>query len=90
MKIHSVDGVDLTGKYALIKKDGIKKEFHGLAHRIVKVTGGFGCKPNALGRAIFTTDLNGVSERWDRSAFEGWVEESEVKFLQFAMNKEPV
>jgi hypothetical protein len=93
LKINSIHEVDLNGKYVVIEKEYMKEGYTALEHRIGKAVGGFGCSPNAMGRAVFIEHLSdGESARWSRSDLEGWVEDTEVAAWQtqrrLGINKE--
>jgi hypothetical protein len=79
IKSESIQGVDLTGKVLIIKDNILRKEVNTTGNRLHKAFGGFGCNPNAIGRAVFTKCLgDGEESRWDRSDFEGWISDEEA------------
>lgn len=86
VKSESIVGVDITDKYILLKESSLREEYRGIENRVLLATGGFGCKPDTIGRAVFTADpLNpGIThtwERWNRSDVEGTLSESQMKEL---------
>jgi len=82
IKSQSIDGVSLKGKILVMKEDHLKQEYRTIGHRLHKATGGFGCEPFLMGRAIFATCLaDHMDDRWNRDDFEGWVTEEEANEL---------
>jgi hypothetical protein len=77
-KPRGVSGVELKGKYAVLKKpEG--RDF-SVVQLIVRCTGGFGCSPRSLGTAVFGTDVvRGSEHRYDRFDFERLATADEVK-----------
>lgn len=45
-------GIDITGKFVLVREDWFRDKTT-VAERVVLATGGFGCSPDANGRAVF-------------------------------------
>jgi hypothetical protein len=67
---------DLAGKVVAIKQDSLAPEFRAASHQLHLAAGGFGCSPDARGRAVYCTDLySGKQVRWDRSDILGVIAE---------------
>lgn len=84
MKINSnsIHDVDLTGKIVVMKENILQPQYRTVGNRLHKATGGFGCNPSSMGRAVFTECIaDGEHSRWDRSDFEGWITEDEAARL---------
>lgn len=80
--------VDLTNKYAVLREDILLPEYRAIKYRIVLCTGGFGCTPHTLGRAVFTTALyDGEESRWNRSDFERLATPEEVEQVKMEATK---
>ena len=75
-EVYSIKDVDLNGKWVLLKAENMKPQYRKLTDLLVKATGGFGCNPSCVGKAVFTEDVFGKSERFDRYEVEGWVLDS--------------
>lgn len=54
-------GIDITGKFVLVRPGWFRDETD-VAERVVFATGGFGCSPDANGRAVFV-EFVGDGER---------------------------
>ncbi len=68
---------DIKGKVVAIRPECLLPEYHASRHQIMLATGGFGCNPDARGRAVFGTNLHTSGhERWNRSDILGVVKES--------------
>ncbi len=64
--------VDLSGKVAVIKPEVLRPEYRSSENQLVLVTGGYGARGNARGRACFCTTLySGNSHRWNRQDILG-------------------
>jgi hypothetical protein len=82
IKSNPIAGVDLEGKVLVLKEGVLAKKYNTIGNRLHKASGGFGCNPNASGRAVFATCLlDGEQSRWERSDFEGWITEDEANAL---------
>jgi hypothetical protein len=82
IKSNSISGEDLTGKVIVMRKGILSKQYDTIGNRLHTATGGFGCNPNAIGRAVFTKCLlDGEESRWNRGDFEGWITEDEANAL---------
>jgi hypothetical protein len=63
---------DLNGKIVVIKPESLSPEYRSLSFQLAIATGGFGCEPNARGRAVYCTELySGEKSRWNRSDILG-------------------
>ena len=63
---------DLKGKAVIIKPESLSPEYRGLSFQLYLAAGGFGCNPDARGRAVYCTELySGEKARWDRSDILG-------------------
>ncbi len=68
---------DIKGKVVAIRLDSLRPEYHASRHQIILATSGFGCAPDARGRAVFGVNLHSsVHERWNRPDILGVVKES--------------
>lgn len=68
---------DLKGKVVAIRADALSPEYRARSHQLMLATGGFGCAPDARGRAVFGLNIySGTPERWDRSDLLGVVDEN--------------
>ena len=71
----NITGVNLEGKTVLVKKSFFKPAYRELDRRF-KCSGGFGCDPDAMGRAVFGEFLlDGEHARIERSDVECVLEE---------------
>ena len=67
---------DLTGKVLVLSPDSLKEEAWSETNQLWLARGGFGCMPNARGRAVYAVCLgDGEEARWDRSDFVGVLDE---------------
>ena len=64
---HAMDG-NITGHYIIIKPESLSPEYRTADHQIKLCTGGNGTRPEALGSAVFCTDLYSG----EKSRFERW------------------
>jgi len=63
---------DLEGKVVIINPKYLKEEYWSPENQLWLATGGFGCRPTASGRAVYSTCLvDGDKNRWDRSCVLG-------------------
>lgn len=72
------DGMDadIKGKVVAIKPEVLLLEYQTRSHQLILATGGFGCSPNARGRAVFGTNIyTGEQARWERSDILGVIDE---------------
>lgn len=57
---------------AVIKPESLRPEYRTQDKQLVLVTGGFGARGNARGRAVYTTNLySGKNSRWNREDILG-------------------
>lgn len=69
--VRPLDG-DLTDKVLVINHLRLGRPYQLPRFQLFKATGGFGCKPNTLGQAVFGYHLADMeSARWNRSDFIG-------------------
>lgn len=47
---------NLEGKVIILKSEFFKEEYRDAKYQLVLATGGFGCRPDARGNAIFVTE----------------------------------
>lgn len=67
---------DLEGKVLVLSPDSLKESYREPKNQLWLAEGGFGCSPNAAGRAVYATCLgDGEHTRWDRSDFIGVLDE---------------
>lgn len=67
---------DLEGKVLVLRGSILKKDYRKPEYQLWRATGGFGCSPTAIGRAVFATCLfDGENARWDRQEFIGIYDE---------------
>jgi len=63
---------DFEGKVLVLSPDTLKESCWRQEDQLWLATGGFGCRPNSSGRAVFATCLSdGEKTRWNRSQFVG-------------------
>lgn len=77
---------NIEGKWIILKEDALKEEYRTLRNRVRIATGGFGCRRDTIGTAVFTSDPldpenEAEWERWERYHVEGVVDENEVRQL---------
>lgn len=56
--------VDLEGKLIIINDKFFKEDFKDAKYQLVLATGGFGCRPNARGNAIFVMECCACPETY--------------------------
>ena len=79
MKINPVTGVNLEGMTLVMKAKIFSPEYRALQFRLQLATGGFGCDPDSIGRAVFCKALcDGEEARWCRADVEGWVDPADA------------
>jgi hypothetical protein len=70
------------GKIVVLKEKSLKEEYRKPQEQLWLARGGFGCDPEAMGRAVFATALiDGAEARWDCGAFMGVLKDEVVKEL---------
>lgn len=68
--------VDLKGKVLVLSPDTLKEEYWTPKAQLWYAQGGFGCRPDARGRAVYATCIDdGETARWNRQEFEGVLNE---------------
>ncbi len=66
---HCIEGElgDITDKVIVLSPKCLKEEYWSPENQLWLATGGFGCEPNKIGRAVYATCLfDGEETRWDR------------------------
>lgn len=72
-------GQELEGKVLVMSPFTLKESYWALENQLWLATGGFGCAPNAAGRAVYATCLgDGERTRWNRSDFIGILKEEHL------------
>ncbi|MGI6153850.1 MAG: DMP19 family protein [Christensenellaceae bacterium] len=67
---------DIKGKVVAIKPEVLLPKYQTRSHQLILAIGGFGCSPNARGRAVFGTNIyTGEQARWERSDILGVIDE---------------
>ena len=67
-----VERGDMTNKVMVLNPAVLKPEYQTREDCLWKATSGFGCNPDAIGRAVFATSLkDGEHARWSRADFIG-------------------
>ena len=61
----------IDGKYIVLKETSLKPEYRTAQNRVLKADGGFGCRKDTMGSAVYTIDCHGRKERWERSDVMG-------------------
>jgi hypothetical protein len=68
---------DIKGKVVAVRAESLSPEYRARSHQAMLVTGGFGCSPEARGRAVFGVNVySGEQERWDRADILGVISEA--------------
>jgi len=76
----SITGIDLEGKHVVLREDRIAAPYRDITWRTVLATGGFGCSPSAMGRAVFVEHLrDGDKGRFNRDDVERLASDREVE-----------
>ena len=71
--------LDYTGQVVAIKAKSLSPEYRAASQQLHIATGGFGCSPNASGRAVYCTNVyDGKEGRFDRSDILGVVKSGEI------------
>ena len=72
-------GQELEGKVLVMSPFTLKESYWAPENQLWLATGGFGCAPNAAGRAVYATCLgDGEQTRWNRSDFIGILREEHL------------
>lgn len=70
------DKLDFEGKVVVLSTDTLKESCWSQRDQLWLATGGFGCRANSSGRAVFATCLgDGEETRWNRTDFAGVLKE---------------
>ena len=70
--VESENGLDYEGKVLVISPNRLKDEYKTPEDQLFVAVGGFGCKPDKIGRSVFGYFLkDGEETTWDRGAFLG-------------------
>lgn len=73
---NSMTGQDLEGKVLVMNPMTLKESCWSQKNQLWLATGGFGCRPTAVGRAVYAACLgDGEQTRWDRGDFIGVLKE---------------
>jgi hypothetical protein len=82
IKFRSINEETLDGKILVLREGILDPKYQEIGYRLHRATGGFGCSPTAIGRAVFAKCLgDGEEARWSRNDFEGWLTEEEASAL---------
>jgi hypothetical protein len=84
------DGMDedMTGKVIAIRADALSPEFRSRSHQLNIATGGFGCFPDATGRAVYCTNIySGEEARFNREDVLGVIAEDSAMMSDQAREK---
>lgn len=89
--VKSIDRERLEGKVLVLSSKALGARYQAPQFQLFKATGGFGCNPGALGRAVMGTFLSdGEHSRFDRFDFIGWVEQDTAdKIMQVKAEPAP-
>ena len=79
LDIFDMTGQELEGKVLVMSPFTLKESYWAPENQLWLATGGFGCAPNAAGRAVYATCLgDGERTRWNRSDFIGILKEEHL------------
>ena len=71
--------VDFAGKYMVLNPECLKGEYREAKYQLFFATGGFGCDPTKMGRAVFGYFVaDGEDCRWCRGDFIGVAKDETV------------
>ena len=77
---------DIEGKVIILKASALSPEYRTATNQLQIATSGFGCSPNANGRAVYCTNLyTGVKYRYNRHDIAGVADFSRLP--KWARNK---
>jgi hypothetical protein len=65
----NITELNLEGKYVVLKEESMSAEYRDITWRVVQAQGGFGCSPDARGRAVFVEFIRD-GEKTRRERFE--------------------
>lgn len=75
----SLNGQQLEGKVLVMSPYTLKESYWAPENQLWLATGGFGCSPNAAGRAVYAACLSdGERTRWNREDFIGILREEHL------------
>jgi len=67
----SIDGVNLEGKFVVLREDAMAQAYRDITWRVVEARGGFGCSPGLRGTAVLVKHLrDGDTGRFERYQVE--------------------
>jgi hypothetical protein len=76
---------NITGEWVIVRPDCLLARFRNKESQLVLATGGFGCKADKMGRAVFCKPYGQAddpmgrnSERWDRGQLLGMASEEQI------------
>lgn len=71
--------IDYEGRVLVLSTDSLKESYWKQQDQLWLATGGFGCRPNGSGRAVYATCLgDGEETRWNRHDFIGVLKENHL------------
>ncbi len=77
--VQSSEPQDYKGKLLIIRADALNEEFRTPENQLFLANGGFGCKPDALGRKVFGCFLSdGEESYFSRSDFIGIISDEHI------------
>lgn len=86
---------DYEDKVVIVSHKQLKEEYWAPENQLWLATGGFGCNPNKIGRAVYSTCLvDNDTNRWERSDILGVIKEEYLpewaseKLAQLRLGKE--
>lgn len=83
-------GIDITNKFVLVRPDWFRDKTD-VAERVVRATGGFGCSPDANGRAVFVEFVtDGVKCRVEGYDLEERLATAEEVAAALAFRRTPI
>jgi len=81
----SINGIDLEGQHVVLREDAMAADYRDMSWRVVLATGGFGCSPNAIGRAVFVEHVrDGEKARWNRDQVERLATQDDIDEAEMA------
>jgi hypothetical protein len=84
----SIHGQHLEQRYVLLRVEALKPEYHDLTWRVFHARGGFGCSPDAIGRAVFGTFVrDGEEARMNRGHVERFATDEEIAAAKAASER---
>ena len=98
-KSHCIEGGlgDITDKVIVLSPKCLKEEYWSPENQLWLATGGFGCEPDKIGRAVFATCLfDGEETRWNRQNVIGVIKDelmpewAQERLKELKQENEPV